>query len=93
MHQMYVIKQKIKIKSQKACQWSTASYPYNINTFRFEDCLHSQFKGTVVYMLHCQLDLINIRMQHRIQNLRLGNPAVSHFHPLYGVQLIPHQLL
>ena len=39
------------------------------------------------------MNLVRIRLQNGLQNLRLADSAVCDFHPLNGVELIAHKLL
>ena len=41
--------------------------------------------------LHRQLDLLDIRLQHRSQDLSLTDPAVGHLHTLDRIELRAHQ--
>ena len=45
----------------------------------------------MINCFHRKLDLLNIRMQNRCQNLPLADPSIRHFHTLDGIQLHPHQ--
>ena len=45
----------------------------------------------IVHGFQCLLDLLDIRLQNRRQDLAPVNPSVGHFHTLDRIQLGTHQ--
>ena len=61
--------------------------------FGVQDRVNREFKCILINLFQCGMDLVRVGFQHRLQNLRLADPAVSNLHALNRIQLIAHQFL
>src|SRR5699024_9935098 len=88
-----IVKDQIQIKAQEARQRSAASDSDNIDCLGSQNRVHRQIKGGMIHLLKRHLDLLHIRLQDCIENLRLRNSSVVKLDSLHAIQPLSHQLV
>ena len=69
LYQTHIVKNHMKIKREKTCQRSTAADSHDINRPGIQQHFHGLLKGSAADFLHGHFDLINIRLEHSIEDL------------------------